>query len=253
MILRILEKIMVQARCQTLQHKHPLIDKLANSITSLWQSQLLLLPYDVPADLGYVEGSLEGERLTIENTCYQTFYFRKLHLELAKVGDNLDILHCVMFPHPHFSLPVFGVDIVAGRGAISAAIVDLSPVLPDRTLPAKYVQSLGGLSSVQFSQPRELPVWGDIFSDFCLFVRPVNAQEEMAFFNRVTQYLSLHCQLASEAIALKSAQERSLILTGQRRYCEQQQKNDKTRRILERSFGDVWAERYLQTMLFDSP
>jgi phycocyanobilin:ferredoxin oxidoreductase len=244
---------MAQARCQTLQHKHPLIDKLAHSITRLWQSQLLLSSYDVPADLGYVEGSLEGERLTIENTCYQTFHFRKLHLELAKVGDNLDILHCVMFPHPHFSLPIFGVDIVAGRGAISAAIVDLSPTLPNRALPTQYVQSLSRLPSGQFSQPRELPLWGDIFSDFCLFIRPANAQEEMAFLSRVTQYLSLHCQLANEAIALESAEARSLILSGQRHYCEQQQKNDKTRRVLERAFGARWAERYLQTMLFDLP
>ncbi|CAN5586472.1 hypothetical protein BH23CYA1_BH23CYA1_10280 [soil metagenome] len=56
----------------------------------------------MPTDLGYVEGSLEGERLVVENVCYQTTHFRKLYIELAKVGNNLDILHCVMFPHPSF-------------------------------------------------------------------------------------------------------------------------------------------------------
>ncbi|MEO1182898.1 MAG: phycocyanobilin:ferredoxin oxidoreductase, partial [Cyanobacteria bacterium J06636_28] len=32
-----------------------------------------------------------------------------------------------------------------------------------------------------------------------------------------------------------------------------QQQNDKTRRILERAFDPVWAERYMTTVLFDLP
>lgn len=231
--------------------QHPLICRLANTIEAIWRSQLMTYAYDTPTDLGYVEGTLEDERLTIENRCYQASQFRKLHLELAKVGKNLDILHCVMFPHVDFDLPIFGVDIVAGRGLISAAIVDLSPVSPDRTLPTEYSKRLRQLPSPQFTERRILPAWGDIFSEFCLFVRPTNRQEEVAFLNQVTQYLYIHCQLASQAIPINSLGKQSEILAGQRRYCSQQQKNDKTRRILERAFGSEWTEHYLQTMLFD--
>jgi phycocyanobilin:ferredoxin oxidoreductase len=85
--------------------------------------------------MGYVEGRLEGEKLIIENRCYQTPQFRKMHLELAKVGNMLDILHCVMFPRPEYALPMFGCDLVGGRGQISAAIVDLSPVNAERSYP----------------------------------------------------------------------------------------------------------------------
>jgi phycocyanobilin:ferredoxin oxidoreductase len=42
-------------------------------------------------------------------------------------------------------------------------------------------------------------------------------------------------------------------LAGQQRYCTQQQQNDKTRRVLEKAFGDAWAERYMTTVLFDVP
>lgn len=243
---------MVQTPCQTLhEQQHPLISQLANLIKRVWQSQLMVFPYPVPTDLGYVEGQLEGERLTIQNTCYQTVQFRKLHLELARVGNNLDILHCVMFPHTCFNLPIFGVDIVAARGAIAAAIVDLSPVSANRRLPAEYADFLSQLPEAQFTQPRDLPEWGDIFSDFCLFVRPTSPQEESAFLNRVSQYLTLHCRLACEASSVTSREDRALILAGHRHYCSQQQKNDKTRRILERAFDRAWAERYLTTMLFD--
>jgi phycocyanobilin:ferredoxin oxidoreductase len=107
--------------------QHPLIRQLADCIEGTWSEQLKLSPYQISADLGYVEGSLEGERLVIENCCFQTPQFRKIHLELAQVGKNLDILHCVMFPHPDHNLPIFGADIVCGGGSISAAIVDLSP------------------------------------------------------------------------------------------------------------------------------
>lgn len=239
-------------RPNSLRHQqHPLIHQLANTIESIWHNHLVLQPYATPQDLGYIEGTLEGEQLTIENCCYQTPQFRKLHLELAKVGSNLDILHCVMFPNPDFSLPIFGVDIVAGRGQISAAIVDLSPVSSNRTLPDAYHERLSQLTLPQFAQPRTLPAWGDIFSEFCVFVRPSTEQEEMAFLTQATEYLSMHCQLASNAIALQSKAAQASILAGQRRYCLQQQQNDKTRRILERAFGTEWAERYLQTMLFD--
>ncbi|MEM9002456.1 MAG: phycocyanobilin:ferredoxin oxidoreductase [Cyanobacteria bacterium P01_F01_bin.86] len=233
------------------EQQHPLIHQLANTIEAIWRSQLITYAYDTPTDLGYVEGTLEGEKLTIENYCYQAFQFRKLHLELAKVGKNLDILHCVMFPHGDFHLPIFGVDIVAGRGLISAAIVDLSPVSPEGNLPPEYDELLRQLPAVQFSQPRTLPAWGDIFSEFCLFVRPSNPQEEIAFFNQVTQYLSIHCQLAAKATPTESFEEQVSTIAGQRRYCLQQQQNDKTRRILEQAFGSEWADRYLQTMLFD--
>ena len=241
------------------EQQHPTIRKLSDVIERTWKSELELSDYQAPEDLGYVEGSLEGERLVIQNYCYQTPQFRKLHLELARIGKSLDILHCVMFPRPNFRLPILGIDIVAGRGQISAAIVDLSPVSSvggaspeeNRSLPVIYEQKLSGLPPVEFSQPRELPAWGKIFSDYCLFVRPVTGEEEDAFLERVTQYLTIHVQQAKVATPVGSIEEEAAILAGQRHYCLKQQQNDKTRRVLENAFGAEWADRYVRTMLFD--
>lgn len=228
---------------------HPAIRQLSEVIESTWQQHLALSPYPLPAELGYVEGRLEGERLTIENRCYQTPEFRKLHLELAKVGTGLDILHCVMFPNPDYALPMFGTDLVGGRGQISAAIVDLSPTSSDRTLPQGYQTSLNQLPEPAFSQPRELPSWGNIFSSFCVFVRPDGAAEETTFVERVKAYLEIHCQ---QAISTPPTPEkRAEILAGQEYYCTKQQQNDKTRRVLEKAFGEEWANHYMTTVLFD--
>ncbi len=234
------------------EQQHPLIRQLADCIESNWQRYFELSPYALPPELGYVEGRLEGERLTIENRCYQTPQFRKLHLELAKVGTSLDILHCVMFPRPDYALPMFGCDLVGGRGQISAAIADLSPVSADRTLPESYRQNLQALPAPEFSQPRELPDWADIFSEFCLFIRPASAQEEGRFLARVDRCLQIHGQQAVQASPVSEPQ-RAEILAGQRYYCTQQQQNDKTRRVLEKAFGAEWAEHYMSSVLFDLP
>ncbi len=234
------------------QEQHPLIHRLAERIINYWHKYLELSPYSLPEGLGYVEGKLEGEKLRIENRCYQTPQFRKMHLELAKVGKNLDILHCVMFPRPEYALPMFGCDIVAGRGNISAAIADLSPTSPDKTLPVDYTQSLKDLNKANFSELRELPPWADIFSEYCLFVRPHNSEEEQNFLDLASGYLRVHCQQTVKSTPI-SYQEQKLYLAGQQYYCNKQQQNDKTRRVLEKAFGEEWAENYMTTVLFDVP
>lgn len=231
---------------------HPLIGELATVIVNSWQENLTLSPYQLPEEFGYIEGKLEGEKLVIENQCYQTPQLRKLHLELARVGNGLDILHCVMFPHPNYSLPLFGCDIVAGRGGVSAAIADLSPSNSERSLPEAYTEALSALPEPNFSQARELPEWGHIFSPFCLFVRPTTPEEEQAFIQRVADFLRIHGVLVNQSQAVLEPQI-TANLTGQRYYCTQQQQNDKTRRVLEKAFGNEWAERYMTQVLFDLP
>ena len=147
---------------------------------------------------------------------------------------------------------MFGTDIVAGKGQVSAAIADLSPLNPDRTLSETYRTQLEILPIDQFSCPRQIPEWGDIFSEFCLFVRPESIEENSRFLDIVESYVEIHCKqaVASEPV---SAAEASKILDAQIYYCTQQQQNDKTRRVLEKAFGQDWAEHYMTEVLFDIP
>ncbi|MEL6813195.1 MAG: phycocyanobilin:ferredoxin oxidoreductase [Cyanobacteria bacterium J06598_3] len=234
------------------QHQHPLVCQLAEGIEAIWEENLELTPYHLPEDLGYIEGKLEGEKLVIENACYQTPQFRKLHLELARIGKNLDILHCVMFPKAEYGLPIFGCDIVSGRGQISAAIVDLSAATRDGQLSEAYTQALGAIHTPEYAQPRDLPEWGQrIFSNFCCFVKPTTPEEEQQFLAQTKAYLTTHVQ---QAIAKAPEPDRlDEFLARQHYYCAQQQRNDKTRRVLEKAFDKEWAERYMTTVLFDIP
>jgi phycocyanobilin:ferredoxin oxidoreductase len=149
-------------------------------------------------------------------------------------------------------LPMFGTDIVGARDQVSAAVADLSPLNRDRRLTEPYRLALSALPAPEFADPRALPKWGDIFSEFCLFVRPTDAAEGELFLDRAEAFLTIHCQQAIAAHPV-SAAEQVQIIQAQQHYCEQQQRNDKTRRVLESAFGSEWADRYMTTVLFDLP
>jgi len=231
---------------------HPLVDALASRIRELREQLPDLEPLAVDPALEAISGSLDGEHLFIHNELHRSRGLRKLHLETARLGAGLQILHCVYFPEPRFDLPVFGADIVAGRGVVSAAIVDLSPV--DASLPPQIVAALEQRPRAPFSEIRELPPWGSIFSPHVLFVRPRTPEEEGWFVEEVAAFLELLGQ-ASSTVQPQPWDDAATVARwkGQLRYCQQQKQNDKTRRVLEKAFNPEWANTYIETLLFDDP
>ena len=231
---------------------HPLVDALAERIRECWQGLPELAPLAVDPELEAISGSLDGEDLFIRNELHSSRGLRKLHLETARLGAGLQILHCVFFPDPRYDLPVFGADIVAGRGVVSAAIVDLSPVRSG--LPEAVVRGLEALPQRSFSQERELPEWGSIFSPYVRFVRPADAAEEQQFIAVVTDFLGVLAAASREAPAQPIDHPDTVERhQGQLSYCQQQKRNDKTRRVLEKAFNPQWADRYIEQLLFDDP
>ena len=231
---------------------HPLVDALAQRIRQRWSALPELEPLAMDPELEAICGSLDGEDLFIRNEVHRCRGLRKLHLETARLGAGLQILHCVFFPDPRYDLPVFGADIVAGRGVVSAAIVDLSPVTDQ--LPASIEAALAARDRGPFSQRRELPAWGSIFSPHVLFVRPADEAEELAFIEQVDGFLAVLAEAVAQARPQAPDDPATVIrLEGQLRYCKQQKQNDKTRRVLEKAFNPTWADRYIEELLFDDP
>ncbi len=231
---------------------HPLVDALAERIRHCREVLPALESLAIDPELEAITGSLDGEDLFIRNEVHRCRGLRKLHLETARLGAGLQILHAVFFPDPHFDLPVFGADIVAGRGVVSAAIVDLSPV--SGALPAAIDRALASLPRGPFAQERELPAWGSIFSPHVLFLRPADGAEEQGFIEHVAAVLGVLTSAVTTATPAASDDPSTLARwQGQLRYCKQQKQNDKTRRVLEKAFNPTWADRYIEELLFDDP
>ena len=228
---------------------HPLlleaIEIIKNRIDAL--SDVKSLSFDPKTSEIY--GELNKEELFIINEFYQAKGFRKIHLEVAKLGNSFQILHCVLFPDPCFDLPIFGVDLVFSSNNISAAIVDLSPVW--NQIPNSLISQMESVHIAQFKEPRMLPDWGYIFSPYVCFIRPVDVYEEKSFLSLIDQYLSI---LSSVVVIVKSDEINSSDTISrfeyQKRYCLNQKRNDKTRVILSKFFGSSWTEEYIEKILF---
>lgn len=219
---------------------------IKNRINSLTDVE----PLYIEPKLSKVYSNVNKEELCILNEFYTAKGFRKIHLEVAKLGKSLQILHCVFFPDPCYELPIFGADLVVNSNNISAAIVDLSPV--GKHLPDSLISQMRSLQVPKFSEPGKLPEWGFIFSPYVCFIRPVDSLEEKLFLGLIDQYLSLLLSILvkvgeDEINALDTMNR----LNYQKRYCLNQKRNDKTRAILTKFFGSSWADEYINKILFE--
>jgi phycocyanobilin:ferredoxin oxidoreductase len=219
---------------------------IKNKIISLTDVE----PLNIDSKSKRIYANLNKEELFISNEFYQAKGFRKIHLEVAKLGKKFEILHCVFFPDPCFELPIFGADLVVNSNNISAAIVDLSPV--GEHLPDYLVSQMRSLQIPKFNEPGKLPKWGSIFSPYVCFIRPVDLFEEKLFLRIIDQYLSLLLSLLvmgkEDKINSSATMNR---LNYQKRYCSNQKLNDKTRAILTKFFGSSWADEYINKILFE--
>ena len=220
-----------------------LIKKTINSL-----SDVKSLCFD--PKLSEIYSNLDKDELFIVNDFYQAKGFRKIHLEVAKLGNSFEILHCVFFPDPCYELPIFGVDLVISSSNISAAIVDLSPV--SNNLTRLLTSRMESINVPKFKEPRVLPEWGSIFSPYVCFIRPVDLYEEESFLKLINQYLSILLSLV--AIVRKDETNSDDTIDRykyQKRYCSNQKLNDKTRVILSKFFGASWADEYIEKILFE--
>ena len=190
-----------------------------------------------------------GRELFIENEFHKAKGFRKLHIEVAEFSKNLKILHCVFFPDPKFDIPIFGMDLVKINDIVSAAIVDLSPAADNQGL--KYDQFLSKVDKSSFTSLREIPKWGEIFSENVFFASLKNASEKNDFCMVVDEYLSILIKLSKKA---KPESNKEIIeerIDYQKNYCAQQMKNEKTSMVLLKYFDQNWVNNYIKTVLFD--
>ena len=231
---------------------HPLLEGVAEKIKYRRNNLASLHILDLGSELKNIYGKLDEDELSIINEFHKANGFRKLHLEVARIGSSLQILHCVFFPDPRFDLPIFGVDVVSTPEGISAAIVDLSPV--SKTLPNDIKEGLENTNYPKFNKVRELPEWGRVFSPYVCFIRPFDKNEENLFLELVDKYLFI--LISYSANILPDPIDSALTINRYERqkfYCLQQKRNDKTRNVLSKTFSQEWADRYIDVVLFDCP
>ena len=196
-----------------------------------------------------ISSNEKGKEFFIENEFYKAVGFRKLHIEVAEFSNKLNILHCVFFPDPLYDIPIFGLDVVKVNDLVSAAIVDLSP--SSKCQNSTYDRLLSQIDKSGFSNMREIPKWGNIFSKNVFFASLKDMYEKKAFCTIVDQYLSILIKLSN-----KTSPDYDQIIIDERinyqkNYCIQQMKNEKTSLVLLKYFEQKWVDEYIKKILFD--
>ena len=225
-----------------------LINDLSGIIRNHQESLPNIEEMDVDDKFRLVYKEKDAGNLTIENDMYVCTGLRKVHMEIASLGQ-LDILHCIWYPDPEFNLPIFGTDIVATKSKVIAAITDISPV---DGIEHSIYEDIADISRYySFKHNREIPSWGTIFSPYCKFARLDDEEDIDVFCNVVNEYLDVYVGAVWRATMDSRGSEQRLV--AQSDYCYNQKKNDKTRKILESYFGVSWADQYINEVLFDEP
>lgn len=212
---------------------------------------------------GYVDikpperGDSRWPRMQIENRCYQSDVFRKLHIELAHRQDGLQVVHCVMYPRLEYDLPILSFDMVGKDERVSLVCIDPCPVAMDRSLPPVYVSVVRELQrQYNLENNRAVPQWGkEIFSDLCIIMRPSKPAEVANFIKYAIALTQAHLQVSKQTSTVQSNRENRLaeIKSANKRYAEQHLKNSSTRGVLAAAFSAEVADDYMTSVMFDSP
>ena len=228
---------------------HPMIENLSNHIQDSWNENLELTEVQIPEEFALIDiDNGDEDSVYIENYVWESEKFRKIHLEVAQMKSGLDILHTNMYPRYEYDIPIFGADIVASTKAVGAAIVDISSIREDRSLPDQY--EILNILDTTFDEDKKMPDWGDVFSEYCVFVRPTEDEYDK-FVNTAFTYLNYHCAISYNTKA--NPDNIAKNYAGHKHYCDKQRQNTKTFGVLRSIFGEEMATKYIREMLFDYP
>jgi len=199
------------------------LDNIANELQAILEiSNGIEIPTE---DFGWVNKRYIGDN------------YRIAHIERYS-DNNLEVLHFTCFPNPIYQHPIFGFDIITTDKKPLAAFMDWSPV----------DNSIGMAITHQFEKQYPLPEWAKIiFSDSPLAIIP-NDSEMEKLAQVVTDSFETYLN------ALNSSKENlsriNYIVEAQNRYCENQQKNERTFNVLKAKLGEDRAKHFMNTILF---
>jgi phycocyanobilin:ferredoxin oxidoreductase len=199
------------------------LDNIAGELESTLQ---LSAAIEIPTeDFGWSNKRYVGEN------------FRIAHIERYS-DKNLEVLHFTCFPNPSYQHPIFGFDIITTDKKPLAAFMDWSPVDNTINIESRY----------EFEKPYPLPDWAKlIFSQNALAIIP-NDYEMDSLANNVIESFELYLDVLNNS---KEKTDRiDYIIAAQNRYCENQQKNERTFNVLKAKLGQERAKYFMQNILF---
>ena len=166
------------------------------------------------------------------NRTWSNMSIRRAHVDVvdARESKGLWMAHICLFPNTTNGGPIYGFDIIAGKSKVTGAFHDFSPLLQKEHPLTKYF--IEENKWFKPSKVRELPDWAKaIFSPG--MIAAGNVQEEREVNQICTLAVSNLNAYIDKIGHFNSDSKKEDVIKAQNFYCENQQKNPHTPRVMQ--------------------
>ena len=166
------------------------------------------------------------------NRTWSNMNIRRAHVDVvdARETKGLWMAHVCLFPMLENGGPIYGFDIIAGKKKVTGAFHDFSPLLQkEHPLTKWFIEENKWFKP---SKERELPEWAKaIFSGG--MIAAGNVQEERELNQICTIAVSNLNAYIDKIGQFNTDSNREDVIRAQNYYCENQQKNPHTPRVMQ--------------------
>jgi len=167
------------------------------------------------------------------NRTWKNDYIRRAHVDVVDVRDSkkLWMAHVCLFPELTNGGPIYGFDIIAGKNKVTGAFHDFSPLLQKQhPLTEWFIEENRHFKA---SKERELPDWAKaIFSGGMIAAGNVTEEDEL---NQICTMAVSNLRNYIDKIRTHDGEaKREDVIKAQNYYCERQQQNPHTPRVMEK-------------------
>jgi len=167
------------------------------------------------------------------NRTWKNDYIRRAHVDVVDVRDSkkLWMAHVCLFPELTNGGPIYGFDIIAGKNKVTGAFHDFSPLLQKQhPLTEWFIEENRHFKA---SKERELPDWAKaIFSGGMIAAGNVTEEDEL---NQICTMAVSNLRNYIDKIRTHDGEaKREDVIKAQNYYCEHQQQNPHTPRVMEK-------------------
>lgn len=211
--------------------------------------QLNLSPVPIDSWLSSAIGTFREAPVVIETSAYRSDRIRLARFSVV-YGETLQIGNILCIPDPNYAVPILGADLVSVRSDSMMIAADLSPVSSEPSIHKDQMEELARASARCEPVPSggTLPDWAQqLFSPHALYTRIAPSQTEIAY-EALEVFPCTFVRLVK--MAHPAPQTAPAIAAAQSHYADVHRADDKGLRLLAAMFGMVWAERYLEKVLF---
>jgi len=166
------------------------------------------------------------------NRTWKNKNIRRAHVDVVDVRHTkkLWMMHVCLFPELTNGGPIYGFDIIAGEKKVTGAFHDFSPLLKkEHSLTRWFIEENKWFKP---SKERELPDWAKaIFSGGMIAAGNVTEEKEL---NQICTLAVSNLNSYIDKIGdFNDDSDRDEVIKAQNYYCEHQQKNPHTPRVMQ--------------------